>query len=182
MSRIGKMPVEIPAGVEFKLENDVVTIKGSKGTLSLTLMPNVSVAVENNQIIVKRNSDAKEDRAAHGLTRALIANLVVGVSKGFEKRLEIYGVGYKAEGGGTSITMHLGFSHPVVFKAPAGITVELDPEKKNGLIIKGADKQKVGQFAAEIRKLRKPEPYKGKGVHYSGEKVLRKAGKKAGSK
>ncbi len=182
MSRIGKLPIEIPEGVEVKLEKKLITVKGSKGELSMEVMDNVKVNIEDKIITIARNSDIKEDRAAHGLTRALLANLITGVKDGFEKKLEINGVGYRAEGGGAQITLHLGFSHPVIMKAPEGVTVEIDQEKKNILIIKGIDKQKVGQFAAEIREYRKPEPYKGKGIKYIDEHITRKAGKKAGAK
>lgn len=181
MSRIGKLPIKIPAGVEIKVEDNKVIVKGPKGELFVDCRPEVSVKVENNEILIKRNSDSKEDRSYHGLTRSLINNLVIGVSEGFEKKLEINGVGYKAEGGGNQITLHLGFSHPVKLTAPAGVSVEIDKNKKNILIVSGIDKQKIGQFAANIREFRKPEPYKGKGIRYIDEHILRKAGKKAAS-
>ncbi|MCT4592436.1 MAG: 50S ribosomal protein L6 [Candidatus Gracilibacteria bacterium] len=180
MSRIGKLPVEIPSGVEVKLQDNKIIVKGPKGELSLDIMDIVNVAIEDNKVVVTRDNDEKQKRAAHGMTRAIIANLIKGVTEGFCKQLEINGVGYRAEGGGSEITLHLGFSHPVKMKAPEGVTIELDKEKKNVLNISGIDKQKVGQFAAEIREKRPPEPYKGKGVKYIDEHITRKAGKKAG--
>ncbi len=182
MSRIGKLPIEIPAGIEVNIKGNEINIKGPKGALSLNFNPEINVKVEDNLIIVTRNNDQKKSKALHGLIRSLVSNLIIGVSKGFEKKLEIHGVGYRAEGGGNKITLHLGFSHPVNLETPEGVSIELDKKEKNLLIITGIDKQKVGQFAAEIRKLRKPEPYKGKGIRYRGEYVPRKAGKKAGSK
>jgi large subunit ribosomal protein L6 len=179
MSRIGKLPVKVPAGVEVTIEGQIIKVKGSKGELSLEIVPVVKVELNEGEIVCTRINEQKKTRALHGLTRSLINNLIIGVSEGFEKKLEIHGVGYRAEGGGNQLTLHLGFSHPVIMKAPEGVTVEIDKDQKNLLVIKGYEKQKVGQFAAEIRSLRKPEPYKGKGIHYLGEKIVRKAGKKA---
>lgn len=179
MSRIGKLPITVPAGVEVHLEAQLIRIKGKKGELSFTFQPSVSVAHEGNQIIVKRKNDTPESRAFHGLTRSIIQNMVTGVSEGFEKRLEIIGVGYRAQISGKKLTLNLGFSHPVEMEAPEGIDMEMDKDQKNVLIIRGYDKQVVGEFAANIRKFRPPEPYKGKGVRYVGEYVARKAGKTA---
>jgi len=181
MSRIGKMPVEIPQGVEVKAEGRKVAVKGSKGELGFTLPEGISLKIEDGTILAERNSDSKKTRALHGLVRAILHNLTIGVSQGFEKRLEINGVGYRAEGGGDRIKLLLGFSHPVEVKAPDGIKIEIDSDKKNILIVSGIDKQKVGQVAANIRKFRPPEPYKGKGIKYLGEHIVRKAGKKAGA-
>ena len=178
MSRIGKMPVTIPKEVEVKLINGVLGVKGKKGELSYDFTRHASIAVTETEIVIASLSEEKEDRALHGLTRALIQNMVVGVSDGFEKRLEIIGVGYRAQATGKKISLSLGFSHPVDMNAPEGIVVEVDKETKH-VVISGIDKQKVGQFASEIRALRKPEPYKGKGVRYVGEYVARKAGKAA---
>lgn len=180
MSRIGKLPVVIPAGVEVKIEERLVFVKGPKGELSLQLPARSIVSIEEKDIIVKRASNSKEDRSIHGLTRTLIANMIEGVTKGFEKRMEIVGVGYRAQATGQNITLTLGFSHPVEMKAPKGITVQMDDKVKNTIIVSGIDKQAVGEFSANIRKLRKPEPYKGKGIRYVGEFVPRKAGKTAG--
>ena len=176
------MPVKIPQGVEIKLEGKKIFVKGKAGELDFNFAEEIDIKVENDIILILRKNDTKKVRSLHGLTRALVANMVVGASKGFEKKLEINGVGYRAEGGGKSINLSLGFSHPIKMEAPEGISVEIDKDKKNILTIKGIDKQKVGQFAAEIRKLRKPEPYKGKGIKYIDERIIRKAGKKAGSK
>lgn len=179
MSRIGKMPVELPSGVEVTITGQEVKVKGSKGELSLTHHELVTVKQEENQIIVTPKDESKEARALHGLTRSLIDNLVTGVSKGFEKRLEIHGVGYRAATTGTKITLTVGYSHTVDLDAPQGVQVNMDEKEKNVIIVTGADKQAVGQFAANIRAVRKPEPYKGKGIRYKGEYVRRKAGKAA---
>lgn len=177
VSRIGKLPVNISSGVTITLEGQNIAVKGPKGELALTLHPRAVVNIEDNQIVVTRRSDSKEDRSIHGLTRTLIANLVEGVTKGYEKRLEIVGVGYRAQATGKKITLTLGFSHPVEMDAPAGIEVTMDEKEKNTIIIRGIDKQAVGEFAANVRKKRPPEPYKGKGIKYAGETILRKAGK-----
>ena len=176
MSRIGRLPVEIPAGVEITVaENNVVTVKGPKGTLTESLPVEMDIKVENNQVVVTRPNDLKKMKSLHGLTRSLIANMITGVSEGYEKKLEINGVGYRAQKKGKEITFNLGFSHPVVMTDPEGIETEMDGQ--NIIIVKGIDKEKVGQYAAEIRELRKPEPYKGKGIKYADEVIRRKVGK-----
>jgi large subunit ribosomal protein L6 len=180
MSRIGKQLIKVPAGVEVSINNNTIQIKGAKGQLSYTFAPVVTVAVNDGAIQVKCNSKEPKDRSLFGLTRALINNMILGVSAGFEKRLEIIGVGYRAQTNGQKITLNLGFSHPVELEAPKGVAVTMDKEQKNVVIISGIDKQAVGQFAANIRGFRPPEPYKGKGIRYAGEQVARKAGKAAG--
>ena len=181
MSRIGKQPVTIPAGVEVKVgNNNEVTVKGAKGTLTKTMHANMKIEVKDNQVIVTRPDDNKENRALHGLTRTLIANMVKGVSEGFQKELEVNGVGYRAQKQGKKLVMGLGYSHPVEMEEPEGITVEVpDPNK---IIVKGIDNEKVGQFAAEIRTKRPPEPYKGKGIKYATERIRRKEGKTGAKK
>jgi large subunit ribosomal protein L6 len=175
MSRIGKLPVAIPAGVKVSLEGNTMTVVGPKGTLTQQLHDRMTIAVETDQINVTRPSESKQDGALHGLTRALINNMVVGVTTGFQKDLEINGVGYRAEISGNKLTLSLGYSHPVVYTLPEGITVEV--EKQTKLSVKGIDKQLVGSAAAKIRSFRKPEPYKGKGIKYVDEHIVRKAGK-----
>jgi large subunit ribosomal protein L6 len=179
MSRIGKQPVDLPQGVEARLENGNLTVKGPKGSLELRVNPEMKVSIENGVLTVERPSDAANHRALHGLTRSLIANMVEGVTKGFERKLEIVGVGYRAEKKGPGITLHLGFSHTIEYPAPEGI--ELEVPQQTEVLVRGSDKQLVGQVAAEIRGFRPPEPYKGKGVRYAGEQIRRKAGKTAGS-
>lgn len=179
MSRIGRMPIEIPAGVTVSYENHVMTVKGPKGELSRTLHPDMEIKVEDNVLHVARPTDDKEHRSLHGLTRALVANMVAGVSEGFSKTLEITGVGYRAAKQGNKLALTLGFSHPVEMEAPQGITIDVPAPNK--IIVSGADKEVVGAVAANIRKWREPEPYKGKGIRYEGEVVRRKAGK-AGAK
>lgn len=179
MSRIGRQIIKIPTGVTVTLEGRHIKVKGAKGELELTVSPSISVLQEDGALKIKRQSDEPEDRSLHGLTRALISNMVTGVSEGFEKRLEIIGVGYRAQVSGKKITLSLGFSHPIDFEAPEGVTLDMDKEQKNVIVISGIDKQKVGQVAAKIRSFRPPEPYKGKGVRYVGEYVARKAGKAA---
>lgn len=179
MSRIGKKPIGIPAGVTVEVKGSQVTVKGPKGELKLDLLPEVTVKVEDGQVFVERKNDERDARARHGLTRQLLANMVEGVSKGFEKRLEIIGVGYKAQAKGKTATLNLGHSHPINYKVLEGVEVQNDPENKQILIISGVDKEKVGQVAADIRAFRKPEPYKGKGVRYLDEEVQRKVGKAA---
>ncbi len=174
MSRIGKLPVAIPAGVTITVDQATVTVQGPKGTLQQFMLPHVELTVEDGKVTVTRKSDEKMARAQHGLMRALINNMVIGVTQGFVKKLEIHGVGFRVSGGGQQIDMGLGFSHPVSFKAPEGITLTVE---KNTITVGGVDKQKVGQIAAEIRALKKPEPYKGKGIKYADEKIIRKAGK-----
>lgn len=175
MSRIGKLPVAIPSGVKISLDGNLLTVAGPKGSLSQPLHERMSIAVETDQVKVSRPSDSKQDSALHGLTRALINNMVLGVTAGFKKDLEINGVGYRAEIAGNVLTMSLGYSHPVVYKLPEGISVEI--EKQTKLSVKGIDKQLVGSAAAKIRSYRKPEPYKGKGIKYADERIMRKAGK-----
>ncbi len=180
MSRIGRKPVAIPSGVTVEVSGDTVKVNGSKGELSIVTLPEVTVKVEGDTVIVEKKKDTKEGRARHGLTRQLIANMVTGVSEGFEKKLEIVGVGYKAQAKGKVVTLNLGFSHPINFDVPEGVEIVQDAENKNILVISGADKQKVGQAAADIRSYRPPEPYKGKGIKYVGEYIIRKVGKAAG--
>ncbi len=179
MSRIGKMPVAVPKGVDVKLADGHVSVKGPKGELSLDVHPSMKVIVDEAEIRVERPSDQKEHRALHGLTRALIANMVQGVTEGFSKTLEIIGVGYRAEMKGTKLGLSLGYSHPIEYEPVAGVNIECP--NQTTVVVSGADKQKVGQAAAEIRSLRAPEPYKGKGIRYQGEHVRRKAGKTAGA-
>lgn len=179
MSRVGKMPIEIPAGVTVDLQGQHITVKGPKGELSRDIHEDIKVAVEGNEILVTRPSDNKNHRALHGLTRALVANMVTGVHDGFSKKLEINGVGYRAAKQGNKLVLTLGFSHPVEMEAPAGITIDVPNQTE--IVVSGADKEVVGAVAADIRKWRKPEPYKGKGIRYEGEVVRRKAGK-AGAK
>jgi large subunit ribosomal protein L6 len=175
MSRIGKSPIPIPQGVEIKRAGSTVEVKGPKGALFHTIPEGVSIKIEDGVIHVKRKGDAKRERSLHGLSRTLIANMVTGVTAGFEKGLEIVGIGYRAALQGRNLQLSLGYSHPVIYPIPEGIEVEV--EKQNKITVKGIDKQKVGQVAAEIRSFRKPEPYKGKGIRYVGEQVRRKAGK-----
>jgi large subunit ribosomal protein L6 len=176
MSRIGKLPVPIPAGVTVDI-GDRVTVKGPKGELSQHLVKLVTVAVEGSEVIIRRDDESRPSRANHGLMRALINNMVVGVSTGFERKLQVIGVGYRAEVKGSKLVMNLGFSHPIEFNIPAGISIEAD--KTNIITIRGADKQAVGQTAAVIRGYRQPDHYKGKGVRYVDEQVRIKAGKSA---
>jgi large subunit ribosomal protein L6 len=176
MSRIGKAPIAVPGGVDVAIDGASVTVKGPKGTLSRDVPGAITVRKEESQLIVERPNDERQNRSLHGLTRTLVSNMVVGVTDGFSKELEIIGVGYRAEAlSPTSLRLALGFSHPVVMEAPEGITFEVPSQTR--IIVKGIDKEVVGQMAANIRAVRKPEPYKGKGVRYLGEKVLRKAGK-----
>ncbi len=176
MSRVGKKPVEIPSGVDIKLDKGSVTIKGPLGEISQPVHPKLAVRKDNNKLVVERPSDQKIYSALHGLTRNLIANLVVGVSKGYEKSLEISGVGFKAAVQGANLMLNLGFSHPIVYPLPKGIKATVDP-KQTIITLKGIDKQLVGQVAANLRSLKPPEPYKGKGIKYSTEHIKRKEGK-----
>ena len=177
MSRIGKKPITIPAGVDVKIDGHKVTVKGPKGTLENTFNPEIGIALEGNEIIVTRPSDDKNHRALHGLTRTLVANMVEGVTNGYSKTLEVNGVGYRAQKQGKNLVMNLGYSHQVIVPETAGITI--DVPAPNQIVISGADKQQVGQFAAEVREKRPPEPYKGKGIKYAGEHIRRKEGKAA---
>ena len=175
MSRIGRAPITIPAGVEVKVDGSTVTVKGPKGTLTKTMHSNMTIAMEGNVITVTRPNDLKENRSLHGLTRTLIANMIEGVANGYKKELEINGIGYRAEMKGKDLVMKIGYSHDVVMPQPDGITVEVPAPNK--IIVSVADKEKVGQFAAEIREKRLPEPYKGKGIKYVDEYIRRKEGK-----
>ena len=179
MSRIGRMPVETPKGVDAKIDGQRLTVKGPKGSLDLEVHPEMTVVVDDGEIRVERPSDAKPHRALHGLTRSLVQNMVTGVTDGFSKTLEIVGVGYRADAKGKSITLNVGYSHPIEYQPAEG--VELACPNQTTVVVSGIDKQKVGQAAAEIRGFRPPEPYKGKGIRYQGEHVRRKAGKTAGS-
>ena len=178
MSRIGKLPINLE-GTTVTYEKNLLTVKGPKGELSLSPHPKMKISINENDIVVERPNEEKKSKSLHGLTRTLVANMIEGVTKGFEKRLEIQGVGYRAQVQGKKITLSLGYSHPIEYLAPEGITLAMDEEKKNIIIISGIDKQKVGQVASEIRGYRKPEPYKGKGIRYIDEYVRRKAGKTA---
>ena len=184
MSRIGKAPIDIPAGVTVTIKDNVVTVKGPKGELSLAVNPAITVEQEGNQLLVKRPNDEKENRAMHGLYRALIHNMVVGVSEGYKKEMELVGVGYRATATGQVLELSLGYSHAIYIKLPKEVTVEAKTERnKNPLIIlESADKQLLGQVCAKIRSLRKPEPYKGKGIKFVGEVIRRKSGKSANAK
>jgi large subunit ribosomal protein L6 len=177
MSRIGRQPIELPAGVSVSVLPGRVMVNGPLGELTQQVPARMQVEQEDSSVVVKRPSERGEDRALHGLTRTLIANMVEGVTSGFQKRLEIQGVGYRAALRGTDLELNVGFSHPVVLKAPQGISYEVPTPTE--VIVKGIDKQQVGQAAAEIRKVRPPEPYKGKGIRYEGEYVRRKVGKRA---
>lgn len=175
MSRIGNKPVELPAGVEVKKDGNVVTVKGPNGELKQEISSSIGVEVKDNQVVLTRPSDSRVDKEQHGLARALVHNMVVGVTSGFQKKLEINGVGYRAEKKGKTLVMQLGFSHPVEMEDPEGITTETpDP---NTILVKGNNKAQVGNYAAVIRSWRKPEPYKGKGIKYEGEHIRRKEGK-----
>jgi large subunit ribosomal protein L6 len=175
MSRIGRLPVPVPSGVEVTLNGQEVTVKGPKGTLSHTVIEPITVVQEDGQLLVQRPDDERDSRARHGLTRSLLANMVTGVTTGFAKTLEIVGVGYRVQARGRDLEFALGFSHPVPVKAPEGITFEVQAPTR--FVVSGIDKQQVGEVAATIRKLRKPDPYKGKGVRYQGEVIRRKVGK-----
>ncbi|EGS34859.1 MULTISPECIES: 50S ribosomal protein L6 [Megasphaera] len=179
MSRVGRMPIDIPAGVSVSLNGPVITVKGPKGELTRTLHQDIKVSVADNVITVERPSDEKNHRALHGLTRALVANMVIGVTEGFKKELEIVGVGYRAQMKGNKLALTLGFSHPLELEAPEGIKIECP--SATSIVISGANKEHVGEFAAKVRGYRLPEPYKGKGIKYVGEHIRRKAGK-AGTK
>jgi len=176
MSRVGKKPIEIPSGVEAKLETGKITVKGPLGEISQNVNPNLAVKKQDNRLFVERPSNQKTYRELHGLTRNLIANMVIGVSKGYEKTLDIAGVGFKASAQGSNLMLSLGFSHPIVYPLPKGIKATVDP-KQTQITLKGIDKQLVGQIAANLRSLKKPEPYKGKGIKYNTEVIHRKEGK-----
>lgn len=174
MSRIGKLPIEIPSGVTITVDSDVITVKGAKGELTVPHLSDVTVALEDGKATVTRKDDEKIAKSQHGLQRSLLNNAVEGVTKGFEKKLEVNGVGFRVAMSGADLEMQLGFSHPVKYKAPEGVQISTN---KMEITVSGIDKQKVGQAAAEIRALKKPEPYKGKGIKYADEQILRKAGK-----
>lgn len=174
MSRVGKLPIAIPSGVTITIDPAEITVAGSKGTLKQFTMEDITVKQEGDQIIVTRANDEPKIRAKHGLMRALLNNMVNGVSQGFSKKLEINGVGYRVAAQGADLKLNLGFSHDVIYKIPAGVTATVE---QNTITVSGVDKQQVGQVAAEIRALKKPEPYKGKGIKYEGERIVRKSGK-----
>lgn len=174
MSRIGKLPINLPSGVTITVDPDFVTVTGPKGTLKQFTMPGVAVKQEDSQVVVTRENDEAVNRAKHGLMRTLVSNMITGVSQGFSKQLEINGVGYRVAMQGADLKFNLGFSHDVIYKLPQGITAAIE---QNKITVSGIDKQQVGQVAAEIRALKKPEPYKGKGIKYADERILRKSGK-----
>lgn len=175
MSRVGVKPIPVDSGVDVKIDGNLVTVKGSKGELKLEKHPDIQVELQENRIIVTRPTDNKPHRALHGLTRALLNNMVTGVTKGFSKGLEINGVGYRAQKQGKNLVLNVGYSNPVEMEPPQGVDIEVP--KPNKIIVSGIDKQKVGQFAAQIRSVREPEPYKGKGIKYEDERIRRKEGK-----
>jgi large subunit ribosomal protein L6 len=174
MSRIGKQPIDLPSGVTITVDDSKITVSGSKGSLEQFTMPGVKVAQQENQVLVSRDNDEAANRARHGLMRSLVNNMVTGVSQGFEKKLEINGVGYRVAQQGAGLKFNLGFSHDVIYNVPAGINVSVE---QNVVTVSGISKQQVGQVAAEIRSLKKPEPYKGKGIKYADERIIRKSGK-----
>jgi large subunit ribosomal protein L6 len=174
MSRVGKLPIAIPSGVTITVDPDTITVAGGKGTLSQFTMPGVTVTVEGSEALVTRVNDEPKNRAKHGLMRTLVNNMVLGVTAGFSKKLEINGVGYRVAAQGADLKLNLGFSHDVIYKMPAGVTAALEG---TNITVSGISKQQVGQVAAEIRALKKPEPYKGKGIKYEGERIIRKSGK-----
>lgn len=174
MSRVGKLPIAIPSGVTITIDPSEITVAGSKGTLKQFTMPDITVKQEGEELVVTRATDEPKIRAKHGLMRALLNNMVTGVSQGFSKKLEINGVGYRVAAQGADLKLNLGFSHDVMYKIPAGVTAEV---QQNTITVSGIDRQQVGQVAAEIRALKKPEPYKGKGIKYEGERIIRKSGK-----
>jgi large subunit ribosomal protein L6 len=176
VSRVGRMPVVIPAGVHVEINGTHVGVKGPKGELNRAFSPTIGIAMENGEIVITRNSDQPKERALHGTTRAVLANMIHGVSAGFERILEIEGVGYRAEMNGKNLVLYMGYSHPVVVEPSAGISFDVD-QKIRQVFVRGYDKEQVGQVAANIRNVRPPEPYHGKGLHYLGEKIRRKAGK-----
>ncbi len=181
MSRIGKKPIPVPDGVKVSVDKaNIVTVEGPKGKLTLQVSPRIKIVVEDGQVRVERPTDLKMDKALHGLYRSLINNMIIGVTQGYRKELEMVGVGYKAQLKGKELVLEVGYSHPVVYPIPEGVSIQTP--KPTQIVVEGIDKQKVGQVAAEIRKIRPPEPYKGKGIRYVGEKIRRKAGKAAGKK
>ncbi|KAF0106220.1 MAG: large subunit ribosomal protein L6 [Anaerolineaceae bacterium] len=181
MSRIGRMPVVIPSGVQVNVNGSNVSVKGPKGELARTFSPLIGIAMEDGQLVITRNSELPDERALHGTTRAVLANMIHGVSAGFERILEIEGVGYRAEMNGKNLVLYMGYSHPVTMEPPDGITFDVE-QKARRVFVRGHDKEQVGQVAANVRKVRPPEPYHGKGLHYLGEKIRRKAGKSGKAK
>lgn len=181
-SRIGKRPIQIPSGVTVTLDGDTLSVKGPKGSLSRTFRPEVKLAVEGSVLTVQPSDESREARALHGLSRTLAFNMVEGVTNGFKKVLEINGVGYRAAVAGTKLTLQMGYSHPVEMEAPSGITFTVPPGPRPSVIVEGIDKQLVGDYAAKVRAVRPPEPYKGKGIKYADEVIRRKAGKSGGKK
>jgi large subunit ribosomal protein L6 len=176
VSRVGRMPVVIPTGVQVNIDGAHVNVKGPKGEMKRTFSPSIGIAMENGQIVITRKSDQPAERALHGTTRALLANMIHGVSSGFERILEIEGVGYRAEMNGKNLVLYMGYSHPVEMEPPTGITFDVEAKARQ-VFVRGSDKELVGQIAANVRNVRPPEPYHGKGLHYLGEKIRRKAGK-----
>ena len=176
MSRVGRLPVVIPAGVQVELKGSSVRVKGPKGVLARTFSPSMGIAMEQGQLVVSRSSDLPAERALHGTTRAVLANMILGVSTGFERVLEIEGVGYRAEMNGKTLVLYMGYSHPVEMVPPEGISFDVDAKTRQ-VFVRGYDKEQVGQTAADVRSVRPPEPYHGKGLHYLGEHIRRKAGK-----
>ena len=174
MSRVGKLPIQVPSGVTITVDDALITVAGPKGTLTESMQPGVNVKQEGSEIIVSRQTDERKHRAKHGLVRALVNNMVIGVTKGFEKKLEVNGVGFKIAMEGTKLKMALGFSHDVYYQPPQGVNVSVEA---NNIVVSGISKQQVGQVAAEIRSFKKPEPYKGKGIKYVDERIIRKSGK-----
>jgi large subunit ribosomal protein L6 len=174
MSRIGKLPISIPSGVTVETDSDFINVNGPKGSLKQFTMPGIKVSVDDGQVLVTRVNDEAQNRARHGLMRSLVSNMVTGVSQGFEKKLEINGVGYRVQPQGADLKFNLGFSHDVIYNVPTSVQVKVE---QNTITVSGSDKQQVGQVAAEIRALKKPEPYKGKGIKYSDERIIRKSGK-----
>jgi len=181
VSRIGRMPVVIPVGVQVEVKGSNVSVKGPKGEMKRTFSPNIGIAMENGQLVITRNSENPAERALHGTTRAVLANMINGVSAGFQRVLEIEGVGYRAEMKGKTLVLYMGYSHPVEMEPPAGISFDVD-QKVRQVFVRGFDKEQVGQVAANVRNVRPPEPYHGKGLHYLGEKIRRKAGKSGKAK
>lgn len=177
MSRIGKLPIKIPQGVTVNINKNHVLVKGPKGQLSKDFLPEINIEQEDGQLVVTRNNDHRLHRAKHGLTRALLNNMVIGVSRGFRRELEIEGVGYRAAVEGKNLVLNVGYSHPVVIEPPEGVSFEVPDRAGRQLIVSGSDKEAIGEIAAQIRRTRPPEPYKGKGIRYAGEQIRRKAGK-----
>ena len=181
MSRIGRMPVVIPSGVQVSVDGSNVSVKGPKGEMQRTFSPSIGIAMENGQLVITRKSENPAERALHGTTRAVLANMIHGVSAGFERVLEIEGVGYRSEMNGKNLVLYMGYSHPVTMEPPTGISFDVD-QKARQVFVRGFDKEQVGQVAANVRNVRPPEPYHGKGLHYLGEKIRRKAGKSGKAK